>query len=263
MTYRVRNILIAVALAVVAGLLTLFYVTSYKKHVDSQQKAVSVYVAKKDIPAGTLGSEILSKHMLTTAHVSQKAVVPGIITDPKKQIARLIVTQPIYQKDQVTARRFGPIVEAGIRTQLKGTYRAVQFAGDGNQLLSGTIHAGDHVDVVGVVTVDTGASSDKLTFSRIVIRDVLVLRTSEASGAAKVTSGTSSTGYVILRMTDNQSQKLALVYAATKNNSAYWAIELRPNFNDADSPASIETPWTLLTDGISTERIRQAVGGGR
>src|SRR5947208_1796321 len=71
MTYRVRNILIAVALAVVAGLLTLFYVTSYKKHVDSQQKSVSVLVAKDDIPAGTLGSQVLAKHMLTTVHVSR------------------------------------------------------------------------------------------------------------------------------------------------------------------------------------------------
>jgi hypothetical protein len=44
---------------------------------------------------------------------------------------------------------------------------------------------------------------------------------------------------------------------------AYWAVELRPSLGDADSPASVETPWTLLTDGISTERIRQAVGGGR
>ncbi len=33
MAYRARNILIAVALAAVAALLTSFYVTSYKRHV--------------------------------------------------------------------------------------------------------------------------------------------------------------------------------------------------------------------------------------
>jgi Flp pilus assembly protein CpaB len=258
MTYRVRNILIAVALAVVAGLLTLFYVTSYKKHVDSQQKSVAVLVAKKDIPAGTLGSQVVSGHMLVTAHVSRKAVVPGLITSPK-QISRLIATQAIYQGEQVTSRRFGPVVEAGIRTQLKGTFRAVQLAGDPNQLLAGTLHPGDHVDVVGVLEVDNGNGSDKLTFARVVIRDVLVLRTSGGSDAAKVTSPGGGNNSVILRVTDNQSQKLAMVY----KKGAYWAVELRPSLGDADSPASVETPWTLLTDGISTERIRQAVGGGR
>ena len=258
MTYRVRNILIAVALAVVAGLLTLFYVTSYKKHVDSQQQSVSVLVAKNDIPAGTLGSQVVSGHQLATVHVSRKAVVPGLITNPK-QIASLIATQPIYQGEQVTARRFGPIVEAGIRTQLKGTFRAVQLAGDPNQILAGTVHGGDHVDVVGVMDVDTGAASSKLTFARVVIRDVLVLRTSGSSTASKVTSPSGGNGAVILRVTDNQSQKLALVY----KKGVYWAIELRPSINDADSPASVETPWTLLSDGIGRAKILQALGGGR
>ena len=50
MTYRVRNIGIAVALAVVAALLTTFYVTNYKKSVQSGAEAVTVYVASRDIP---------------------------------------------------------------------------------------------------------------------------------------------------------------------------------------------------------------------
>jgi len=259
MTYRVRNILIAVALAVVAGLLTLFYVTSYKKHVDSQQQSVAVLVAKKDIPAGTLGSAVLSGHMLTTVHVSRKAVVHGVVTDPKKQLVNQIATQGTYQGEQVTSRRFGPVVEAGIRTQLKGTFRAVQLAGDTNQLLAGVVHPGDHVDVVGVMDVDFGNGSTKLTFARVVIRDVLVLRTSGTSAAAKVTGPGGGSGALILRVTDNQSQKLALVY----KKGVYWAVELRPSINDADSPASVETPWTLLSDGIDRSKISQALGGGR
>ena len=134
MTYRVRNIMIAVGLAAVAGMLTLFYVTSYKHRVDRGRQNVTVLVASKDIPAGTLGSQIVAGHMLSTRQVARKAVVPGLITD-NKQIASQIATQAIYQGEQVTARRFGPITEAGIRTQLRGTYRAMQVAGDSNQLL--------------------------------------------------------------------------------------------------------------------------------
>src|SRR5437667_2660 len=49
MTYRVRNIGIAVALAVVAALLTSFYVTNYKRHVQRGEDHVTVLVAKHDI----------------------------------------------------------------------------------------------------------------------------------------------------------------------------------------------------------------------
>ena len=42
MSYRMRNILIAVALAGFAALLVTFYVSNYKKSVQHQQAAVTV-----------------------------------------------------------------------------------------------------------------------------------------------------------------------------------------------------------------------------
>ena len=57
MAYRARNIMIAVALAAVAALLTSFYVTSYKRHVQRGEDHVTVLVAKKDIAEGTTGAE--------------------------------------------------------------------------------------------------------------------------------------------------------------------------------------------------------------
>ena len=58
MTYRIRNIGIAIALAIVAGLLTTFYVTNYKRNVQQGEENVAVYVASKDIALGTAGSEV-------------------------------------------------------------------------------------------------------------------------------------------------------------------------------------------------------------
>ena len=54
----------------------------------------------------------------------------------------------MYAGEQVTLRRFSDVAAQGIRSQLKGTLRAVQIAGDPNQLLAGTLKAGDHVDLV-------------------------------------------------------------------------------------------------------------------
>ncbi len=251
-SYRLRNILIAVALALVAALLTVFYVSNYKKSVRSEQETVPVLVAARDIPMGTLGSQVVSGKMLQTREIARKAVVPGAISNPA-QIRGQIAVEPIYAGEQVTARRFGPVVQQGVRTQLKGTYRAMQLAGDPNQILAGTLKPGDRVDIVGVLRVKVG--DNEYAFGRAVVRDVTVLRTSgEPDAGVKLAPGADN--WVMLRVTDSQAQKLALIYKA----GDYWAIALRPSLNDADGPSSVETPWTLLTDGLSRAKIQRALG---
>ena len=81
MTYRLRNILIALGLAILAALLVTFYVANYKKHVQKQEVTVPVVVAAKDIPAGTSGADIIKGHYLTTESVSRQAVVPGALSN--------------------------------------------------------------------------------------------------------------------------------------------------------------------------------------
>ena len=82
MTYRVRNIVIAVVLAAMAALLTSFYVTNYKKQVQQGEELEQVWVASEDIPAGTTGAE--AAKMLTSKQVATRSVVPGAISDPKE-----------------------------------------------------------------------------------------------------------------------------------------------------------------------------------
>ena len=83
MAYRARNILIAVALAAVAALLTSFYVTSYKRHVQRSEDHVTVLVAKHDIPQGTSGGDAAG--MLSRIDVPRRSVVPGAISSPSSE----------------------------------------------------------------------------------------------------------------------------------------------------------------------------------
>src|ERR687887_464663 len=85
MTYRVRNIGIAVALAAVAALLTSFYVTSYKRHVQRGEDQVTVLVAKHDIAQGTTGAD--AAHMLRAEQVARRSVVPGAISSRDQEDA--------------------------------------------------------------------------------------------------------------------------------------------------------------------------------
>ena len=114
MTYRVKNIGIAVILAAFAGLLTIFYVTQYKRHVQHGETKVSVLVAARDIPAGTTGAEVVGQHYLSTETVPRRTVVPGAVSS-SDQLNNLVVTQQIFAGEQVTTRAFGTSTELGIR----------------------------------------------------------------------------------------------------------------------------------------------------
>src|SRR5919198_3214889 len=164
MTYRVRNIGIAVALAAVAALLTSFYVTNYKRHVQRGEDRVTVLVTKRDIPAGTAGSDVAGA--LEAQQVPRRAVVPGAISN-KDQIANLVAAQPVYAGEQVTTRRFSSLRETGVHGQLKGTMRAYAVPGDANQLLAGVLKDGDHVDLVAAIQSKRGNNDE--TFSRVVL----------------------------------------------------------------------------------------------
>ncbi|MGB2952344.1 MAG: Flp pilus assembly protein CpaB [Gaiellaceae bacterium] len=250
MTYRVRNIVIALALAVLAALLTSFYVTNYKRHVQHGQDQVAVLVAKHDIPSGTTGSDAAS--MLTSVQVSRRSVVPGAISS-KDQIDKLVASQTTYAGEQISTRRFSSVSQTGIVGQLSGTMRAFQVAGDQNQLLAGTLKDGDHVDIVAALKVNNGE------LSRVVIRDLKVLKApSGPATGSKLTGSADQSLFVMLAMTDNQAQKFQLVLSNREGtqSGAGWHLELRPIVHDADSPDHIDSVRTVLTDGLNAYQRR-------
>ena len=248
-TNRLWQVVAAAGLALLAVLLTTFYVTNYKRHVQHAEAQVNVVLAAKDIPVDTPGSELLSGKWLTTQSVPRRQVVPGAISSPQ-QLRNLIATAPIYAGEQVTTRRFGTPAERGVRAQIKGTQRVVGISGDAFQLLAGTLRTGDHIDVVGgwETTASGGTASTTAVVgdtrvSRVIIRDSLVLAAPVAPGKGGLSS---STDYSVqLRLTDAQSQRLEWMVAHGKD----WRLEIRPAADAANSPRWHDDGQTLLKDG--------------
>ncbi len=244
LTYRVRNIGIAAALALLAAMFTFFYVSNYKNHVQQGQELVDVYVASHDIPAGTSGTDVAGS--LTHKRVERTAVVPGAISDPS-QVKKLVATQAIFSGEQVSTKRFQPLTEQGIRGQLRGNLRAIVVPGDANQLLLGTLQDGDRIDMVASWTYPDGA---QLHVSRTILRDIKVLR---APTESKVTShlgeSANSPYSAILAVSDTQSRKL---FWMMKNGD--WSFELRPVVKATDSVEGFDTSDSILKAGLRRGR---------
>ena len=254
MTYRARNLFAAIGLAVLAALLVGFYVTNYKRSVQHSQQHVSVWVASKDIPEGTSGTDVISGGYLRQEQVLRQSVVPGAISSDT-QIERLVAAQPTYAGEQVSLTRFSDVAVQGIRGVLRGPLRAVQVSGDADQTLAGTLRTGDHIDIVANVKV--GDSSNGQSISRIVLRNLRVLRAAgDVSQGVHLSSPTQGGAAVLLAVTDTQVQKLFYVI---KNDD--WTFELRPVVKATDSPETVETQNTIVDDGLSSRQLRIAHGG--
>jgi Flp pilus assembly protein CpaB len=236
MSYRLRNIGIAVALAVLAALLTIFYVTNYKKSVQQGEDLVPVWVAARDISVGTSGSEVGDRNLLRSLEIAKRSVVPGAISKPE-QIDALVATERIYEGEQITLNRFRPLGEQGLKAQLKGRLRAFEIAGSEHQLLMGTIDEGDHVDFVGSLEIGSGVKVTK-----VVLRDLLVLKAPSAGSVeSKLGSRPDEAFAAVLALTDAQAQKL---FHVTTHGD--WALQLRPVTDAADSRNTFDTSATVM-----------------
>jgi pilus assembly protein CpaB len=247
MTYRLRNLGLAIALAAVAVLLVFYYVSQERGRLQEDQELVPVWMAAKDIPVGTSGADLDAGGFLTASEVERGQVSPGALLDPA-DVATMVVTDPIYKGEQVSQLRFRSEAERGIRVQLTGNLRAVQVPGNEHQLLAGTLQTGDRVDIVGTWNVPENETNH---VSRTILRDILVLEAAKKADAqTKITDGGDKGLSVKLALTDAQEQKLFWV---TQNGA--WTMTLRPPTDASDSPEAAESWWTLLADGLKSQQI--------
>jgi Flp pilus assembly protein CpaB len=247
MTYRLRNLGLAIALAAVAVLLVFYYVSQERGRLQEDQELVPVWVAAKDIPVGTSGADLDAGGFLSASEVERGQVAPGALLDPA-DVATMVVTNEIYKGEQVSQLRFRSEAERGIRAQLTGNLRAVQVPGNEHQLLAGTLQAGDRVDIVGTWNVPENETNH---VSRTILRDILILEAAKkADVQTKITEDADKGLAVKLALTDAQEQKLFWI---TQNGA--WTLTLRAPKDASDSPEAAESWWTLLADGIKTQQI--------
>lgn len=250
MTYRLRNILLAVVLAVLAAFLTALYVANYQNRVDAGQEKVKVFVANSDIPPGTpaddLGNKVSQKEILS------RDVAPVAVYE-LDAIKGQTTSQWIYSGEQVSARRFNATGRTGIHGELKGNFRAMSIIGNQHQLLAGIVKTGDHVDVLVNFKLDS-----EINVTRVLLRDVKVLRAPQGGGVdSAIAASTSDGAYsAVLQLTDSQAHKFFLASAGNENHE--WWLTLRAPADATDSPESITSVPSAIRDGLPANQLSRA-----
>lgn len=235
MSYRTRNIVMASGLALLAVIFMVIYVSKARNGDDSLGKGViTALFAARDIQQGTPGSA-LQDGAFVRRKVARNATVPNSISTPT-EVRGEIVTQDILAGEPVTARKFGPVTAVGVRARITGYERVVQLSGDPNQVLEGTLKAGDRVDVLGTWTP---VGCDRCKMSGIIVRNALVLETS----GALTGSGTSGEVPVQLRLTDEQANAVFWM----QKNGAWWLM-LRPVIKPRSTSLSYSTASSILKE---------------
>jgi Flp pilus assembly protein CpaB len=227
-TTRRGSFLVGAAAAVLAGLVLLVYLHSYRNSVNSTAAPASVLVAKNLIQKGTPGDIIGTSDQFQVASVPKGQLQVGALTDPAALSGRVAVTD-IYPGQQLTQASFAYAAPGTLQTKITGTDRAIALSIDAEHGMIGQISAGDHVDIfLGFAVQGAGGTQPVI---KLMMADVLVLRAPYSGGS----------GLITLRAPERQAAQLA--YAA--DNGQLWFV-LRPASGAKTVNPGIVNAQTLL-----------------
>ena len=106
MARRSLAVIFAVSLAIIGAVLVLVYARSADARALQGQQVVDVYVATKDIPAGTSAKDAVDRGWLRKESFSQKGVPAGALTEVAGPITQQVASTDIAAGETVLSKRF-------------------------------------------------------------------------------------------------------------------------------------------------------------
>jgi Flp pilus assembly protein CpaB len=251
------TLLLAGAAALLAGALILIYLNGYRNSVKSEGAPVTVLIARANIPKGTSGTIIASKHLFRTTTMRESQLREGAFSDPANLTGQ-VVTQEIYKGSQLTAASFAAGAKT-LATSLSSTDRIVGIPLDSAHGLIGEIEAGSRVDIfAGFNVIPLRADGTPVAGgqARAVLKRIIT-NVPVVDIAAKNGGLGSNTTKVLVRLTDKQAADLAF----SSDNGKVW-LAMRPGAGAESSPPELVTVETILL-GSPPLRVLRSFRGGR
>lgn len=206
MKTRIIGIVVASVLAVAGLFVLLVYVGSADSRALAQVQMTTVYVVKKDVPAGTPAARL--GQYIGTQQLPAVGAVPDRVRN-LADIAGMVTTTKLETGEQLLRPRFAPLSQAtsgdGGLGIPKG-YQALSIALPPERELGQRIKRGDRVGVIATF----GDKQDK-GLARQILHKVLVLDVDPVSSKASttITSSVQNTTLVTLAVTRPQAELVA------------------------------------------------------
>ena len=203
---RNKRLILALAGAIVCGLLAVMLVTRYISTLQTFQKDLNnVVIAKAEIP---LGAKIVAEQ-LSLAPIPNGSAPEGVFRKLDEVVGRVAVT-PIGLREPITKLKLAPDgVDGGLSAVIPEGYRAMTVKVDNIIGVSGFVMPGSYVDVVAVIVPVTQGTSQG-PISKIVLQNIKVLASGAKIDSPQDQRQPSDVGAVTLLVTPEQAEKLVL-----------------------------------------------------
>lgn len=242
MNYTLRNLIVAAVLMLVGIVAVISFIRGERQDLSRGKQEVQVFVAAKDIPAGTSADELEAGGFLDTKDVLREDAPPNAV-GKLETIEGLVSNDPIYRGDFVTYTAFDKTAGLKPTAQIKGNERLYAIPVPAASDAAGLIRQGDHVDIF--VAIDNG-------FTYVVARDVEIIETPatltpegvEVEASAPEASG--DTKLYVVKTTDREQANIKFGLANADNYGLM--LSLRPSTGDAETKIAPLVPQLKLPE---------------
>ena len=127
MNLTLRNLLVAALMMLVGVLLVTNFIRNERRDLSRGKQEVQVFVAAKDIPAGTPAKELEDGGFLETRDVLREDQAPGAI-GRISSVRDLVSNETVYKGETLTMNAFDRTTGLKPTAQIKGNERLVSIA---------------------------------------------------------------------------------------------------------------------------------------
>jgi pilus assembly protein CpaB len=237
---RNKRLIIALAGAVLCGVLGVMLVTRYLATVQAYTKNLSnVVVAKVEIQ---LGEKITVDHLMF-APIPNGSAPEGAFRKIDEVVGRVAIT-PIGVRETVTSMKLAPAgVEGGLSAVIPEGYRAMTVKVDDIVGVSGFVMPGSYVDVVAVIVPPAAQGQTQGPISKIVLQHIKVLASGPKLDSPENQREPTNAKAVTLQVTPDQAERLVLAA-----NEGKLQLVMR-NYSDQESSQTKGASKTSLLSG--------------
>lgn len=199
-----KNRIIILVLAIALGLAATYGTYRYIQHMERTYKAsgnyVPVAVAKVMIPA----RQVITEQMITFTEIPSNYVNPAVLGKPGDIVGK-ITRSDIYPGEQILKSKVANPGDPGegLAMLVEPGRRAITVAVNDVTGVAGLLKPGDHVDVLGTVTVG------KETITSTLVQNVRVLAVNKSLGN-QLDAKQPQTGTITLSVNPYEAQHITL-----------------------------------------------------